>query len=44
MVNYGYFETHEMPDSPTRKKRRRVGEYDPKAKKSDKRYTVNYGL
>ncbi len=44
MVMYSYFETHDMPAEVKRKKRKRVGEYDPNASKADKRYTDHYGL
>lgn len=44
MVNFSYFADHDPPTEVKRKKRRRVGEYDPNASKADKRYTDNYGL
>jgi hypothetical protein len=44
MVNYSYFATYDVPSEVKRKKRRRVGEYDPNAKKADKDYRNNYGL
>ena len=44
MVNYSYFETYEIPEGPTRKKRKRVNELDPNGDKADKRYKDNYGL
>ena len=44
MVNFSYSETHEIPIGDKRKKRKRVGEYDPRANKADKHYTNTYGL
>ena len=39
-----YFETHEELPEIKRKKRKRVGQYDPNASKADKRYKEHYGL
>lgn len=44
MVMYSYFEVYDPPKNRKRKKRVRVGEYDPNASKADKRYTEHYGL
>jgi len=44
MVNYSYFETHDMPQDNRRKRRRRANEYDPNASRADIRYQDNYGL
>ena len=44
MVMFSYFATYDPPKEVRKKKRRRVGEYDPNASKADKRYTDNYGL
>lgn len=40
----GYFEIYDPPVEVKKKKRRRVGEYDPNASKADKNYTNTYGL
>lgn len=44
MVMESWFEVHDLPHSPRRKKRKRVNQYDPNAKHSDIEYQENYGL